>query len=154
MNELDFKIMGLYTKIEKNKKVSKQLKVLALACLFFAFYYCHGTKNIGNIDKGDIVAANLVWLVSIFALIGIYIKDASCAKNNKVYEFDIYRLEVEDLNDKKEIAEITGEILSDNILNKQIEVPDDKVSLPIIYYSILVGIDIIIRIYLFINNIL
>ena len=61
-------------------------------------------------------------------------------------EFDIYRLEVEDLNDKKEIAEITGEILSDNLLNKQIDMPDEKISLPILYYGVLAGIDIIIRI--------
>ena len=64
----------------------------------------------------------------------------------KALEFDIYRLEVEDLNDKKEIAEITGEILSDNLLNKQIDMPDEKISLPILYYGVLAGIDIIIRI--------
>ena len=61
-------------------------------------------------------------------------------------EFEIYRLEVEDLNDKKEIAEITGEVLSDYLLNKQIDMPDEKISLPILYYFILAGIDIIIRI--------
>ena len=64
----------------------------------------------------------------------------------KALEFDIYRLEVEDLNDKKEIAEITGEVLSDNLLNKQIDMPDEKISLPILYYGVLAGIDIIIRI--------
>ncbi|MEE1341426.1 MAG: hypothetical protein U0L23_01795 [Lachnospiraceae bacterium] len=55
-------------------------------------------------------------------------------------------MEVEDLNDKKEIAKITGEVLSDDVLNKQIDMPNEKVSLPIIYYSILLGLDIIIRI--------
>ena len=55
-------------------------------------------------------------------------------------------MEVEDLNDKKEIAKITGEVLSDDVLNKQIDMPNENVSLPIIYYSILLGLDIIIRI--------
>lgn len=55
-------------------------------------------------------------------------------------------MEVEALNDKKEIAKITGEVLSDDVLNKQIDMPNEKVSLPIIYYSILLGLDIIIRI--------
>ena len=63
-------------------------------------------------------------------------------------------MEVEDLNDKKENAKIRGEILPDHVLNKQIDMPNEKVSLPIIYYSILLGIDIIIRIYLLINKIL
>ena len=71
---------------------------------------------------------------------------SNCIKNNKSLEFDIYRLEVENLNDKKEIAEITGQVLSDDLLNKQIDRPDEKISLPILYYCILALIDIFIRI--------
>lgn len=154
MNEVDLKIMVLYTKIERNKKLSKQLKVLAGVCLFFSICYCLGTKNIENIDKGQVVLTNLVWIISIIVLIGIYIKDSYCVKNNKAYELDIYRLEVEDLNSKKKVAKIRGEVVSDNVLNKQIDMPDEEVSLPIIYYSILLGIDIIIRIYFLKNKIL
>lgn len=158
MNEIDFRIWSLYTKIERNTKLSKQLKVLAGVCLFFSVCYCFGTKNIAenirNLDKDEVVVTNLVWIISIIALIGIYIKDSYCVKNNKAYELDIYRLEVEDLNWKKEIAKVRGEVLSDNVLNKQIDMPNEKVSLPIIYYSILLGIDIIIRIFLLINKIL
>ncbi|MBQ4522129.1 MAG: hypothetical protein IJA10_04155 [Lachnospiraceae bacterium] len=117
-------------------------------------WHCLGTKSIGNIEKSQVLVTNLVWIVSVIVLIGIYIKDSCCVKNNKAYELDIYRLEVEDLNDKKEAAKIRGEVLSEHILNKQIDMPDEKVSLPIIYYSILLGIDIIIRIFLLINKIL
>ena len=154
MNVVTLRIMGLYTKIERNKKSSKQLKGLAGGCLFFSICYCLGTKNIGNIDKSQVVLTNLVWIISVIILIGFYMKDSYCVKNNKAYELDIYRLEVEDLNNKKEIAKIREEVLPDHVLNKQIDMPDEKVSLPIIYYSILLGIDIIIRIYLFINKIL
>ena len=146
MNEIDFRILGIHTKIERNKKLSKQLKVLAGVCLFFSFCYCHGTKSIENIDNDQALVTNIVWIISIIVLVGIYIKDSYCVKNNKAYELDIYRLEVEDLNDKKEIAKITGEVLSDDVLNKQIDMPNEKVSLPIIYYCILLGLDIIIRI--------
>lgn len=79
-------------------------------------------------------------------MVVLYIKDSACAKNIKLTEFEIYRLEVEDINIKKDIARITGKELPDYELNKQIDMPNEKVSLPIIYYSILVGIDIIIRI--------
>ena len=146
MNVVTLRIMGLYTKIERNKKSSKQLKVLAGVWLFFSICYCLGTKSTGNIDKNQALLTNIVWIISIIVLVGIYIKDSYCVKNNKAYELDIYRLEVEDLNDKKEIAKITGEVLSDDVLNKQIDMPNEKVSLPIIYYSILLGLDIIIRI--------
>lgn len=146
MNETDLKILGKQNKIEMNKKRSKGMKVLSAVCLFFSFCYCNGTKNLESIDKGQIVFTNIVWIISFVVLIGLYIIDSNCIKSNKALEFDIYRLEVEDLNDKKEIAEITGEVLSDYLLNKQIDVPDEKISLPILYYCILAGIDIIIRI--------
>ena len=146
MIETEFKILGKQKIIEKNKKVSKEIKVLSAVCLLFSFCYCNATKNLESVDKGQIVLTNLVWIISFVVLIGLYIKDSNCIKNNQALEFDIYRLEVEDLNDKKEIAEITGEVLSDNLLNKQISRPDEKISLPIVYYCFLIVIDIIIRI--------
>ena len=87
-------------------------------------------------------------------LIGIYIKDSYCVKNNKSYELDIYRLRVHDLERKKRIAEIRGESLPDFVINRKIDVPNEEVSLPIIYYSILLVIDIIIRIFLAVNKIM
>ena len=146
MNETDFKILGKQNMIEKNKKLSMVIKVLSAVCLFFSFCYCNGTKNLESVDKGQIIFTNLVWIISFIVLIGLFIKDSNCIKNNKKLEFDIYRLEVEDLNDKKEIAEITGDVLSDNLLNKQIDMPDEKISLPILYYCILAVIDIFIRV--------
>lgn len=147
MNETDYKILGKQNKIQMNIKRSKEMKVLSAVCLFFSFCYCNGTKkNLEIVDNGQSVLTNLVWIISFVVLIGLYIMDCNLIKGNKALEFDIYRLEVEDLNDKKEIAEITGEILSDNLLNKQIDMPDEKISLPILYYGVLAGIDIIIRI--------
>ena len=146
MDETNYKILGKLNKIEMNKKLSKEIKVLSAVCLFFSFLYCNATKKSESLDMGQIVLTNLVWIISFVVLIGLYIKDSNCIKNNKALEFDIYRLEVEDLNDKKEIAEITGQVLSDNLLNKQIDMPDEKISLPTLYYCILAVIDIIIRI--------
>ena len=146
MNETNYKIIAQQNKIEINKKISKEIKVLSAVCLFFSFCYCNATKKSESLDKGQIVLTNLVWIISFVVLIGLYIKDSNCIKNNKALEFDIYKLEIEDLNDKKEIAEITGQVLSDDLLNKQIDMPDEKISLPILYYGVLAGIDIIIRI--------
>lgn len=148
MNENDFKILSLHEKIKKNIDLSKKLKVLAGTCLFFYIFYWRGSKNIGVITEEDILATNIVWIVSIIAMVGIFIKDSYCVKVNKTFELEIYRLEVEDLNDKKEIAKITGEVLPDNILNKQIDRPNEKTSLPIIFYSILLGLDIIVKFFL------
>ena len=146
MNENDYKVMCLHSKIEKNEILSKQLKALAITIFIFSVCYCIGTKNIGNIGKEHILAANLVWLASIVILIRIYLKDKNCIENNKNYEFDIYRLEIEALECKKKVAEIRGEVLPDNVLNKSIKKPSENVTLPIIYYGIVLGLDIVIGI--------
>ena len=146
MNELEFKKMSKYSKINRQMKLSNSLRIVAVACLFFSIAYCQGTKNIENIDKSQAIVTNIVWFISMAVLVLLYIKDSKLVKNNKTLEFDIYKMEVEDLEDKKEIARITGEILSDSVLNKQIDVPDDKVFLPIVFYCILLLVDIIVRI--------
>lgn len=146
MNAKAFRIIGLHTKIEKLNKSSSKLKILSGACLFFSLCYCYGTKSIENIDKGQALLTNIVWITSIIILVVLYIKDSACAKNIKLTEFEIYRLEVEDINIKKDIARITGKELPDYELNKQIDMPNEKISLPIIYYSILLGLNIIMRI--------
>ena len=157
MKTNDFRRMGLYRKIEKNKKLSRNLKVLAGSILFFSFCYCFGTQSIGNmgyLDKAQVVVTNCVWILSMILLIGLYFGDSACIKNSKVCELEIYRLEVEELENKKEIAKIREEGLPDYILNMQIEKPDENVVLPISYYSVLVAIDSMVRIYLSINHIL
>ena len=55
MSETDLKILGKQNKIEMNKKISKGMKVLSAACLFFSFCYCNGTKNLESVDKEQIV---------------------------------------------------------------------------------------------------
>ena len=152
VNEYIFRIMGLENKIEKNKSLSKKLKALAAVCLFFSFCYCYGSASIKNVDRSEGIATNVVWIVSIIALVGIFLKDSQCIKTNKATKFDIYRLEVEELNTKKEVARITGNGLPDYMYDKQIDAPDGTITLPIAYYGVLVGIDIMIRIWLLINH--
>ena len=53
MNTFDFRIIGLYTKIKKNRKLSRTLKILAGSCCFFAFFYCFGTRTIENMGYMD-----------------------------------------------------------------------------------------------------
>ena len=157
MNTFDFRIIGLYTKIKKNRKLSRTLKILAGSCCFFAFFYCFGTRtieNMGYMDHAQKVVTNLVWVFSMILLIGFYLKDSDCIKKSKACELEIYQLKVEDLKNKKEIAKIKEEILPDYMINKQIDMPDEKMSLPYIYYSVLLGINLIVRIYLGVNHIL
>lgn len=50
------------------------------------------------------------------------------------------------MESKKEIAEITGQILSNSVLNREIRKPINEISLPILYYVIILILDILIKI--------
>ena len=139
MDEMHFKIMGIQTKMQKNTKMSKTMKAFAVLSVFCSFCFGLGAANLADNER---IEPKVVWVLSVIALIVLYFMDSNFIKKNKTCEFEIYRLEVEDLKDKKEIAEITGEILPDYILNKSIDKPKEDISLPLAYYSVLLVIDI------------
>ena len=78
---------------------------------------------------------------------GILFRNISYQKN-KEYELEIYQLEVENLKNKKEVAEIRGEVLQDHIENREITEPAKEVTMvfPTIFYSVLLVFVIIVRI--------
>lgn len=143
MKEVHLRVMNYQERIQKNTSMSKTIKALAGVCLFFSFCYSRGSVNL---DEENQIQARVMWIISMIVLLVLFYIDSNYVKKNKTYEFEIYKLEVEDLNDKKEIAEITGEILPDYVLNTRIDVPTDKVLLPITYYSVILVLNIIIAI--------
>lgn len=149
MNEVDLRILGLHEKINNTKQKIKGCKALAGLSLFVSICLCGGARSLGYVDP----VANLVWIVSVIAIIVFYNLDKRAVKSIKAFEFRIYELEMEDFNDKKEIAEITGDILSNNLSSNTTEKPDEKVTLPTLYYGVLFGVDIIIRVVLLVNHI-
>ena len=155
MDEQALEITGLKTGIKRNKNLSMQLKAIAFACLFFSFFYCYGSASLVEYqDKSDVVVTNLVWIVSFFALVGLYLKDSQCIKSNKAAELEIYRLKLEEINSKKNVASITGNKMPDYMSGKYVAEPVETTNLSIVYYGMLVGIDIAIRVYLFINHVI
>lgn len=143
MKEVHLRVMNYQERIQKNIGMSKTIKVLAAVCLFFSFCYSRGSVNL---DEENQIQARVMWIISMMVLLVLFYIDSNYVKKNKTYEFEIYRLEVEDFNDMKEIAEITGEILPDYVLNTRIDVPTDKVLIPITYYSVILVLNIIIAI--------
>ena len=143
MDEMYFKIMGIQTRMQKNTKMSKAMKAIAVLGVFCSFCFGIGASSFPDDQHSE---PKIVWVLSIIALVALFIEDVNYIKKNKAYEFEIYRLEVQDLKDKKEIAEIVGEIPSDYILNKEIDKPKEDVKLPTVYYSVLLVVDVIIGI--------
>ena len=76
----------------------------------------------------------------------LFLFDTHYIRRNKKYEFDIYRLEVEELKSKKAVTEILGEELQDTIQNSEVMMPTSEIQLPILFYTIILILDVAIKI--------
>ena len=133
MNDMEFKINILKSRMKRNSSMSPKIKAFISVCVFFCFCYCFGSRD--NISKSQDIADNIVWIISTLILIG-------------GFYLEIYQLEVENLKNKKEVAEIRGEVLQDHIENREITEPAKEVTVVFstIFYSVLLVFVIIVRI--------
>ena len=146
MNDMEFKINYLKSKMKRNSSMSPKIKAFISVCVFFCFCYCFGSRDI--MLKRQDIADHIVWIISILILIGGFYLELYHIKKNKEYELEIYQLEVENLKNKKEVAEIRGEVLQDYVENRKIIEPAKEVPVvfPTIFYSVLLIFVIIVRI--------
>lgn len=122
MRESDLRVWGLQTKIERRKKLSMQLKALAAICVFFSVMYCLGDKEVqrSTPTQSEALATNIVWIISILVLIGIFIRDYICIREYKSIESEIC-----------------------DLLNKENKITDKGITGMIFFYLVLFGIDIV-----------
>lgn len=138
MNEMYFRISYIQRKIDSNHNLQTINKVIG-GLMVFVIFFC-------SMNQSDTM--RVAWMISIAFIILLFFFDVYYVKNNKKYEFEIYKLEVDALENKKKIADITGQILPDSILNREIRKPINEISLPILYYAIILTLDILTKIFM------
>lgn len=138
MSELFFRINGIQKKMDANENLQSIMKEIG-ALIVFVIFLC--TLNNPGTMK-------IAWLLTLPFIGLLFAFNVYYIRQNKKYELEIYRLETEDLEKKKRIAEIRGEVLPDNLLEREIIKPSEVVSLPIPYYVILLVLDILIKVFL------
>ena len=74
----------------------------------------------------------IIFLLNFF----MFLISAYLIKKNKEYEEKMYLIEFESLERKKRVAKIREESLSDYVQDYTPKAPDDKLSFPILFYSI------------------
>jgi len=138
MNDMYVKIMAIQKKMDKSVYLQSIMKGMAGLIVFCTFILSiNGAKEMF-----------ILWLLSIPA-IGLFLwLDIYFIKQKKAYEFEIYHLNVEDLNHKKEVARITGQALSDVVLDRKITVPKEEIRLPIVFYVVMWMLHVFLRIIL------
>lgn len=83
------------------------------------------------------------WLMSM-PLVGIfYWADICFMKKAKEWEWKLYHVQVEIRERKKEVAKITGDILSLDEFEQEISMPADESPYPITYYTAVLALNII-----------
>ena len=136
MNEMYFKTVGIQKKIDSNQKLRKNLRKFGILFIFIVFFF--------SLNEPDVMRGT--WIATIVIIFLLFFLEVYYIKQSKRYEFELYELEVKELARKKELSSITGEILSDDVLNSNIAMPSDELSLPILYYVIILILDVMIRV--------
>ncbi len=136
MNKEYFEIAGIQKKIDLNHNMQMTMKGIA-ALIVFVIFFC-------SLSGSDTM--NVAWMISIPVIVLLFFFDVYYIKREKESEYEIYRLDVETLELKKEVARIKGEVFPDYILNQVIKEPTKEMSLPVLYYVIILVLDIMVRI--------
>ena len=131
MNEYLLKMLSLQKDIEKNSKKQTLVKSISALCVFMVFFCSFNPEKLMNI----------AFIVSIPVIIMLFVIDSSFAYKSHSLEVDIYLLELEHLKKEKEAEAAEGKAISDNWIDSIVK-PDDKPSLSIIYFFILIAIDV------------
>ena len=131
-----FRISSIQKKMDANQHLQGIMKGIGILILLVVF--------ICSLNEPETMG--VAWLISVPFIIMLFLFDTHYIRRNKKYEFDIYRLEVEELKSKKAVAEILGEVLPDSIQNCEVRMPTSEIQLPILFYTIILILDVAIKI--------
>lgn len=140
MSKLIYRIFGLDTNIDKYNKFRTKLFCLGIVSVFFNMCIWIGAEN----TPGNDTVSQAIYL-TIFSLIqvGLLMADIRYQKKIWLCKYEIYRIETEDFECKKRVAEIKNEALPDNLINKSIKAPDAN-HISIKKYVLLLVINVVI----------
>lgn len=133
MNEYLSKMMSVQKDIEKNSKMQTIIRAIAALCVFMVFF-C-------SFSPGTIM--NIAFFVSLPAIAVLFFFDSNFANKGHSLEVDIYLLELQHLRKEQEAKAEAGKEVSDN-WQDSISKPAEKATLPVVYYCVLLVIDVII----------
>ena len=136
MNEMYFRIAGVQRKIDSNRKLRANVKKLGIIILIIVLFFTWIEPEVMRVT----------WILSVVIIFLLFFLEVYYIKQNKKYEFELYRLEVDELERKKKLSDLTGEALPNHASNRKITMPSNEISLPILYYLIILIVDVLIKV--------
>lgn len=138
MDGTAYRVSSIQKKLDSNGNIRLIMKGIGLLSVFTVFF-C-------SLSRPETMAT--AWYLLIPIIVLLFGLDVYYLRQNKKLEFEMYELNREDLQRKKETAELLGEELPEHILNSETEMPSSRIGLPIAYYAVLIVLAVLIRIFM------
>lgn len=142
MSTDQFKILDTQRKIDKNIRVMNILRFVPVFFMPMPIISVFASRLIGTVPEQK----NSQWVMSLILIVLAFVISVFLIKKNKGYKMDLYYLEKESLERKKRVAKLTNEPLSDYVQTKVVKKPTENASYPVVYYGILLMLDIMIKV--------
>lgn len=142
MSTDQFKILDTQRKIDKNIRVMNVLRFIPIFFMPMPIVSVLASRLMGTVPEQK----NFQWGMSLILIVLAFISSVVLIKKNKEYKMDLYYLEKESLERKKRVAKLTNEPLSDYMQTKVVKKPTENASYPVVYYGILLMLDIMIKV--------
>ncbi len=142
MSTDQYKILDIQRKIDKNMRVMNILRFVPVFFMPMPIISVFASRLIGTVPEQK----NSQWGMSLILIVLAFVISVFLIKKNKEYKMDLYYLEKESLERKKRVAKLTNEPLSDYVQTKVVKKPTENTPLPILYYGVLLMIDIMIKV--------
>ena len=123
-------------KIEKCTIIQRIMKGIAVL-IVLAIFLC----SLLNID-----AMKVAWIISLSVLVLIFAIDAYCVNQCVKGRYKLYLYEEEWQDGYKKLLENHGGDPKHDLKDEDIEAPDEKARLPILYYAIMLVLDVLVGI--------
>ncbi len=145
MNNEYFRVSHIQKKIDNNINRMFYMKLLSIIFVALIPISMIASRLLGL----EPTQKNDLWFLSLLVILFMFLSSVYLTKKNKEYEFELYYLELESLERKKRVAKIRNEPLSDYIQNHDVKIPNEEASFPILFYGILLIIDILAKFLIF-----
>lgn len=141
MSTDQYKILDTQRKIDKNIRVMNIFRFVPIFFIPMPIISVFVSRLLGTVPEQK----NFQWGMSLILIVLAFVISVYLIKKNQEYKLDLYYLEKESLERKKRVAKLTNEPLSDYVQTKVVKKPTENASYPVVYYGILLMLDIMIK---------
>lgn len=138
MDDIFFEISSKQKKLETSRELQSYMKGISALIVILIFF--------GSLS--DSQTMKIAWLLTLPIICVLFGFNVYFIKKSKQYELEIFELKKEFAKNKEELAVARGELLTEPQQNDLPQAPSADISLPIVYYVVLLILDILVKVFM------